>query len=50
LAKKVLLKKERILNGLNSEERFKKSINLILRRGFSYGVAKNAFEEFNKIS
>lgn len=48
LAKKVLLKKERILGGLNSEERFKKSISLLLRRGFPYSIAKKAFEEFNK--
>ena len=48
LAKKVLLKKERQLSSLEREEKFKKSMSLLLRRGFSYHVSKKAFEDFIK--
>lgn len=46
LAKEALRKKEKVLKHLNREEKFKKAINFLLGRGFSYEVSKKAFEFF----
>lgn len=44
LAKTALPKKIKSWQGLNQEEKHKKAINFLLRRGFSYEVAKKALE------
>jgi regulatory protein len=46
LAKQVLQKKQKTLTKFKKEEKFKKAIELLLRRGFSYDLAKKAFIRF----
>lgn len=49
LAKKALSSKEKVLSRLNHEERYKKAILFLQRRGFSYSVSKKAFEEWKSM-
>jgi len=41
------LSKRKIFN-LEPAERFSKTVTLLMRKGFRYGIAKKAVEEFNK--
>ncbi len=45
LALHVLLKKERVLSALEPKLRTKKATELLLRRGFTYDIAKKAIEK-----
>lgn len=49
LAVKALRSKTRAFDIPDREKRFQKAISFLQRRGFSYSIAKKAFEEWNKI-
>lgn len=49
LAKSALSAKSKILQRLTIEERYKKAIMFLQRRGFTYSIAKKAFEEWSNI-
>lgn len=48
LASRLLQKKRNSLERLGKREQFKKAVNFLTRRGFSYGIAKKALEDFVK--
>lgn len=45
LAKNAILKKEKFFKKIDEKERYKKTIDFLIRRGFSYTLAKKAFAE-----
>jgi regulatory protein len=48
LAQEALVKKERLFKGLEGNELKQKTLQFLLRRGFSYETAKDVVEEFVK--
>ena len=50
LAKQVLLKKQRTLSMYDPQTQRKKATDLLLRRGFSFGIIKQAMDEFKEPS
>lgn len=50
LAKDALERKKRVFEGLKEQERFKKSVAYLMRKGFSYDVAKQTYHSIYKTS
>ncbi|HLL60112.1 MAG TPA: regulatory protein RecX [Candidatus Nitrosocosmicus sp.] len=48
LAKEALHKKSKTLFGFSGKEQEKKALDYLLRRGFSYTIAKKAFEDWSE--